>query len=139
MRTFLRIETGTKNLYWNTKNTGIGIRNLKNTCYFNAVMQCLLGCSSLREQLISPTHAQYNHSCFNRKMQLLFTELTKPDTKQPCNPQLIFHEICTFIKCDKFKANSQEDAGEFLCIDDNKAAGNLSSIAEGTGGTTPKS
>ena len=128
---FIIIETRTKQFDWKTKNTDIGISNLKNTCYFNAVMQCLLGCSSLREQLISPTHAQYKHSCFNRKMQLLFTELTKPDTQQPYNPELIFHEICTFIKCDKFKANSQEDAGEFLChlidkiIDDNKAAGKL--------------
>ena len=118
-------------MYRKTKNTEIGIRNLKNTCYFNAVMQCLLGCSSLREQLISPPHAQNKHSCFNRKMQLLFTELTKPDTQQPCNPELIFNEICTLIKCDKFKGNSQEDAGEFLChlidkiIDENKAAGKL--------------
>ena len=114
------------------KLTGkIGLTNLKNTCYFNAVAQCLLGCSLLRELIINPPHIDSTESCFNRRMQVLFKEMTKPGRKQPWSPQFIFDDICTSVKCDKYKSKTQQDAAEFLCYmidtltEENDAAGRL--------------
>ena len=57
--------------------------------------------------------------------------MTKPGRQQPWNPQLIFDDICTLVKCANYKEKSQQDAGEFLCclidklIEQNKTAGKL--------------
>ena len=74
-------------------------------------MQCLVGCSLLREPIMNPPSTEYTESRFNRRMKHLFTEMRKLCRQQPWNPQLSFDEICTLSNCEKFRDKTQQDAG----------------------------
>ena len=108
-----------------------GLRNLKNTCYFNAVMQCLFGCTMLRDLITKPTQTNLEENRFNQKMQVLFSEMTDIAAQEPWVPQSIFKEICTWDNFGNDEHKTQEDAGELLCClieklnEENEPAANL--------------
>ena len=108
-----------------------GLVNLKNTCYLNAAMQGLVGCSILREAIIRAPEWDWKQSRLTRRMKVMFLEMIKPDRQQPWAPEEMFKEICTWKKCVGYRNKTQQDAGELIrCMierlsEENKTVGKL--------------
>ena len=79
------------------KNVGKwwGLRNLGNTCYLNAVLQCLHACTLLREIIINAPEIDWTGSRLTRRMQVAFMVMRNREKEKPWEPEEIFKEMCT--------------------------------------------
>jgi len=91
-----------------------GLRNLGNTCYFNAVMQCLLQVEQLKLVLLESTEIT-DDLVLTSALRTFFKEMYNSE-KLFCSysPQELFQALCQLPECIHYTASEQQDARELL-------------------------
>ncbi|XP_076941839.1 ubiquitin carboxyl-terminal hydrolase 20-like [Bidens hawaiensis] len=97
-------------------NTGAGLGNLGNTCFFNAVLQCFTHSVSLVQGLYSHAHPT-PCDCSNDRFCLICTlrkhvEISLSSAKKVIYPWKFINNLSYFSS--SFRRYQQEDAHEFL-------------------------
>ena len=123
-------ETALKEDNSKQKTKPRGIKNLKNTCYFSVIMQCLLSCNVFVTKLEKHVKEKANNDMYSVASSVctLMRQLSKRSVSTPFNPRQAFDSICKIKLCKEYAKLKQQDAVElFEQLIDNW---NVGSIAE---------
>lgn len=110
-----------------------GLVNLGNTCFFNAVMQCLTRVAHFREYFVFKSAAP-GEGAMTTALRTFFVDQWKVGESSELNPILLFSEVGK--KNPSFKGRAQQDAHELMkvifdaVLDEEKAR--LTKVARGT-------
>ncbi len=93
-----------------------GLRNLGNTCYMNATLQCLRGVPELKEALLSYNDGSDNEANFVKTLGQVFLRLSS--STDPVEPVQFWGQLMrlfpTFAQRSPQGAPMQQDSEEFL-------------------------
>lgn len=125
------------------EKSGIGINNLGNTCFMNAILQCLCHSPSLVGYCMRDSYLSDVNSASPSRGDLIkaFAEfvklITDPKTTIAVSPYNLRREVQKYSR--RFAGDNQQDAHEFLCYllqglhdDVNRARGRSTSRIRGS-------
>ena len=90
----------------------VGLLNLKNTCYFNSLIQQLYMNKFIRESIIGDEDKKNNSNIVFKQLKILLTEM-KFSFSDYINPEKLFNSIENWDK-KKLSSGEQMDASEFF-------------------------
>jgi len=90
-----------------------GLQNLGNTCYFNAVMQCLLQVAQLKLVLLESSEIT-DDLILTSALRDFFREMNSKQNQHSFNPQHLFQALCLLPECSHYPEFQQQDSRELL-------------------------
>ena len=94
-----------------------GLHNLGQTCYFNAIVQCLLHCPLFRNVIENVPQTALSVAVL-RELRQLFNQMTRSNSLTHVSTGRCFSAAMAIPECGRAHMNKdkQEDAGEFFLI-----------------------
>ena len=94
-----------------------GLSNLGQTCYFNAIVQCLLHCPLFKQAIENVPRAALSVSVL-RELRLLFNKMSRKTSSRYLSTARCFSAAMGIPQCGRahMHEDKQEDAGEFFLI-----------------------
>ena len=99
---------------WMDKENGLW--NLGNTCYLNAVLQCLSNCTALTNVLSNITEEMDTDKTLTTHLREVCREITRKDRSSPHSPSEIHEAILSLEPCSAWLTKQQQDVAELLQI-----------------------
>ena len=109
-------EVEIKAALWSIEGLGRrnALKNLGNTCYLNALLQCLIRCKSLVTTLNKGSKNKRIDGWVTSLLRAEFEEMSKKSKNNPHSPTKLYEEIMGWDECIHWKENEQQDARELL-------------------------